>query len=348
VRNAVAAGGGPYTFACDGLTTLTTEAEIVIAKDVILDGGSDIILDGGNSHRMFTVEQNVNAELHGFQLVRGNDAREQAGGILNRGTLTLTDCVLSMHAAGGLDNVGTATVANCVVSDNEGKGITNRFEARLTLTDSTVSDNVSNEFGRGGGIWSDGLLLSSGNTISGNDARESGGGIYNSGELTLINTTVSGNSAGSTGGGIHTDDSTVVVTLINSTVVDNSSPEGTALWNAGSRPVSLSGNVIEGTCAGPSAFASNGYNLESPGDTCGLAEATDQTAVSTAALNLGPLEDNGGRTQTHALGSGSVAIDVIPTAMCLDADDEPLTIDQRGELRPGGTMCDAGAPEVQQ
>jgi hypothetical protein len=62
---------------------------------------------------------------------------------------------------------------------------------------------------------------------------------------------------------------------------------------------------------------------------------------------LGPLQDNGGPTMTHALGAGSVAIDVIPGAECLDAEGEPLTTDQRGEPRPGGSTCDVGAFEVQ-
>jgi hypothetical protein len=52
---------------------------------------------------------------------------------------------------------------------------------------------------------------------------------------------------------------------------------------------------------------------------------------------------------THALGAGSVAIDQIPEADCVDADGQPLTTDQRDEPRPetGGTMCDVGAFEVQ-
>jgi hypothetical protein len=40
---------------------------------------------------------------------------------------------------------------------------------------------------------------------------------------------------------------------------------------------------------------------------------------------LGPLQDNGGPTMTHALGAGSVAIDVIPADIC------EVTEDQRGE-----------------
>ena len=52
---------------------------------------------------------------------------------------------------------------------------------------------------------------------------------------------------------------------------------------------------------------------------------------------------------THALLPGSVAIDWIPEADCVDADGAPLTTDQRGEPRPepSGTMCDVGAFELQ-
>ena len=64
-------------------------------------------------------------------------------------------------------------------------------------------------------------------------------------------------------------------------------------------------------------------------------------------MKLGPLQDNGGLTETYALGGGSVAITVIPEADRLDAEGEPLATDQRGEPRPGGTTCDVGAFELQ-
>jgi hypothetical protein len=102
----------------------------------------------------------------------------------------------------------------------------------------------------------------------------------------------------------------------------------------------VANSLIDGGC-GTGDITSNGYNIESPGDTCGFDQEGDQANVSAEALNLGPLTDNGGPTQTHALGAGSVAIDAIPEAMC-EVDE-----DQRGEPRPGGTMCDVGPFEVQ-
>jgi hypothetical protein len=65
--------------------------------------------------------------------------------------------------------------------------------------------------------------------------------------------------------------------------------------------------------------------------------------MTAAELNLGPLADNGGPTKTHALGSGSHAIDVIPEAGCA------VDTDQRGRPRPetGGDECDVGSFERQ-
>jgi hypothetical protein len=74
---------------------------------------------------------------------------------------------------------------------------------------------------------------------------------------------------------------------------------------------------------------------------------------------LGPLQDNGGPTPTHALLRGSPAMDRIPVSTCtVDHDADPstpevaLTQDQRGGTRPregDGTSpsgCDVGAYEV--
>ena len=47
IRSAVVTGGGPYAFDCDGPTTLTTQGEIVIDKDLILDGGGNLTVDAG-------------------------------------------------------------------------------------------------------------------------------------------------------------------------------------------------------------------------------------------------------------------------------------------------------------
>ncbi|MCL4825114.1 MAG: Ig-like domain-containing protein, partial [Anaerolineales bacterium] len=59
--------------------------------------------------------------------------------------------------------------------------------------------------------------------------------------------------------------------------------------------------------------------------------------------NLAPLANNGGFTQTHAVQSGSAAIDAGDDAVCAAAPVNGL--DQRGMARPQGAACDIGAYE---
>jgi hypothetical protein len=72
--------------------------------------------------------------------------------------------------------------------------------------------------------------------------------------------------------------------------------------------------------------------------------------VNVADPLLGPLADNGGRTQTHALLFGSPAIDAGDPGGCRDNLGALLSTDQRGLHRPAnggvnGLRCDIGAFE---
>ena len=406
IRAAISEGGGPFTFDCDGPTTVVTEAELVIDGVIVLDGEGNLTVDGNDAHRVFSVPENVTTELRGFTVTKGLVVDQGRGaGILNNGTLTLTNCNISgngtrtwaVYGGGidnsgtltltnttvsgnaglqgaGIDNAGTLTLTNSVVSGNtansEGGGIAN-LSGTLTLTNSVVSGNIAIE-GIGGGIinirgtltltnstvsgntgaWAGGINNSTGpvtltnSTVSGNTTLSKGGGIANStGPVTLTNSTVSGNTADEAGGGIF--NYAGPVTLTHSTVSGNTADEaGGGIFNS-SGPLTLAHSLVDGDCelgVGPSAsISSNGYTIESPGDTCGFDHPTDQVSISAEALGLGPLADNGGPTMTHALLPGSVAIDVIPGAM------RRVSEDQRGEPRPGGvnTRDDVGAFEVQ-
>jgi hypothetical protein len=271
VRDAIAVGGGPHTFDCDGPRTVVTEAEIVIHNDVILDGEGKLTVNGNNEHTVFSVDAEATAELIGFTVTGG---RSVAIGCLG-------GCIRAL------------TLTNSTVSGNAGAGIL--YWGPLTVTNSTVSANSRHGIG--------------GQT------------------LTVINSTVSGNA----GHGINAE----TLTMTNSTVSENI----TDILCGGT--CTVTNTLIGGHCEGD--IMSNGYNIESPGNTCGFDQPTDQVSVAEHDLNLGPLADNGGLTETHALGVGSVAIDQIPAVDC-DVDK-----DQRGEPRPetDGGMCDVGAFEVQ-
>ena len=181
-----------------------------------------------------------------------------------------------------ITNVATATIINC-----------------------TVSGSVA---GFGGGIFNDAALLTIANTtISGNIASE-GGGTYNNGTLTITNSTFSGNSAQSVGGAMFNDKGSLQVT--NSTMSNNSAFSGGGILNLGTLEI---GNTILKTGASggnilnkSGTVTSLGYNLSNDDGGGFLTGPGDQ--INTDPL-LGPLQNNGGSTFTHALLPGSLAID---------------------------------------
>jgi hypothetical protein len=199
---------------------------------------------------------------------------------------------LNLGAAGGIANSGTVTIINSTISDNtvsnEGGGIDS--VGTLTVISSTVSGNTAGGFGqnnfpgRGGGISADGTVTISNSTISGNSAWGNdfkgpgyGGGISGAG-VEIKNSTISGNSA-TVGGGISAGGNVA----IGNTVLNNNS-----------------GANIDGT------VTSHGYNISSDDGGGNLNGPGDQ--INTDPV-LGPLQDNGGPTFTHALLPGSPAID---------------------------------------
>jgi hypothetical protein len=277
------------------------------------------------------------------------------GGIWSSGMLTMENSTVSGSSSdwgGGIFNRGVRepTITNSTVSGNsagfDGGGLLN-FET-LTLINSTVADNSAGQ--SGGGIANEaGILEVANSTLSGNIAASAGGGLYNPGGASaqLVNSTLSANTADTWGGGIYTGGELL---LASSTIAANDAPTASAIYDPSSpspRLRSIANTLIQGDCADSPPFDSDGYNIESPGNTCGFSQETDRPAEP--QLNLGSLQDNDGPTRTHALLENSVAIDRIPEADCVDGAGEPLRTDQRGALRPAGvsSSCDVGAFEAQ-
>lgn len=169
-------------------------------------------------------------------------------------------------------------------------------------------------------------LTASGSTFAGN----AGAGVHGNnvaGSIVLTNVTAAQNGnrgfATSGDGGI----------CLHCTLVDN---DGGPMAAFNSASVTVASSILSGTCAVVGTLVSAGGNVESPGDTCGLALASDQVNVSAGALRLGSFGANGGPTPTRALLAGSFALGAAPTCS---------TTDQRGAPRPTGS-CDSGAFEL--
>ena len=310
IRDAIAEGGGPHRFSCSGPTTVVTAAEIVIDNNVILDGEGNLTVDGDQDHRVVSVAQGVTAELRGLTMIRGTVAfPDGGGGIFNAGELTLIAAVVRENVA------SPSPCGKGGPCYGIGGGINN--QGKLVLLGSTVSENTAQY---GGGVSSGDPFTGVGNgTVS----------------VTLTNSTVSGNSAVYVGGGILGGIGTISVT--HSTVSGNTALGGSGIGSDPPGGVTVTSSLIDGDCY--ESIVSNGYNIESPGNTCGFDQTGHQASVPDPML--GPLQNNGGPTMTHALLPGSAALDVIPEAEC-EVDE-----DQRGVARPQGSACDVGAFERQ-
>ena len=295
--------------------------------------------------------------------ISGNTIDTGPGGAINTssGTWTFTDSTISGNmapdGAGGAINTssGSWTFTNTTISGNMSEsdgGAINTSSGTWTFTDSTISGNsVTDATASGGGLRSSGggTWTFDGCTFSGNSAgtdmsSADGGGVdIGGGTWTFKNSTFSSNSAGSEGGGVAVFDGDAIFN--NCTFSSNSAYEGGALYQGENATITLENTIVAnspsgGDCDG--VITSSGYNLDSDGS-CGLSSTGD---LSSMDPKLGALADNGGNTLTHALLTGSPAIDAGNGATC-------EATDQRGESRPmdgdGDTIavCDMGAFELQ-
>ena len=121
---AALAGGGTVTFSCSGTITLT--ATITIATDTTIDGsGQTVTISGWNptlgTMRVFTVNAGVALSVNALTVADGGSF-DNAGGILNNGTLIVSNSTFSGNNAfgngGAIYNSGTLTVSNSTFSGN--------------------------------------------------------------------------------------------------------------------------------------------------------------------------------------------------------------------------------------
>jgi Putative Ig domain len=252
--------------------------------------------------------------------------------VSNSGDLTLQSVTLSGGSSsegGGVSNRGALTIDESTISGNTARGVFN-YAGTLIIENSTISNNTS------GGLFNAGNTSIINSTISGNTAN-SGGGVFNFyGILTIENSTISGNTA-NVGGGVYNSfyfsDGNLI--LNRSLIAGNQATVASEIQN---RSIVTANNF--------NLFGTNGH-AGVVGFTPGPTDIVPARGVQVADI-LGPLENNGGPTQTHALVSSSPAINAGNLGGCVDSAGALLTTDQRGFPRPfNGTICDIGSYELQ-
>ncbi len=304
-------------------------------------------------------------------IVRDNSATSRGGGIYNDKTFVANDSTIennmTTYRGGGVFNDNTFTMDNSVVRKNsgsEGGGFYNN--GLLTIERSTIDEN--NVAFNGGGIYNTDLLRMKTSTVSNNNAKNGSGLYLQSGTASSTNSTISSNTASESGGGIYlgAKDSSILnlssVTIADNTVDSDANGSGDggglfALIGSVNIQNTLIGNNLDRSpttqhhdCLALRPLNSLGYNLIEHLNGCNLSQnrADDKMGVDPV---LGSLQPNGGATQTHALLSGSPAIDGGNPVRCTDENGTLLETDQRGQARPNDTdnngvaTCDIGAYE---
>ncbi|MBN1856803.1 MAG: hypothetical protein JW846_07620 [Dehalococcoidia bacterium] len=339
--------------------------------DGIFGAGAGIFNAGSLNLTDCTISDN-----HAVENVSGRGGG--GGGIYNAtdATVEMTRCAISSNivdendedggCGGGILSLGsTLTMTSCSLDSNEagyaGGGIASA--GPVLMSRCTVNGNIAWLGGGGGGILTSDDLQMSSCTVGGNTAwLGGGGGILTSGDLQMVNCTISTNSAFVSGGGIY--ETGGLATLTHCTIAGNSTTDaagkggGIRLLSTSSPVLELKNSIIaDNTTAGhpdcSGSITTHGCNIIGDDAGCVLTPVGGGTPPDLLDTDpqLGPLQDNGGPTQTHAVGIGSPALDAVAEGYCSTIDGDPLSTDQRGEQRPGDSdhdgvaLCDIGAFE---
>jgi CSLREA domain-containing protein len=269
---------------------------------------------------------------------------------LNPGTYTLTIAGDGENAAatGDLDVtedlvINGSNAGATIVDGNALDRIFENYAPLLTISRLMIRNGLVNAEGGGIRVHGANSLTLNKVTISDNDVFDKKGGaiVLSSGTLSLTNVTLSGNSA-KEGGALHNSSGTVFMT--NVSIAANTATSKGAGIVPGSGSFTVANTIIANNDAVPDCDSSIGpgtNNLDGDGS-CGFGLTADPL--------LGPLQDNGGSSHTHALPIGSPAIDTGDNAVCVAPANDT---DQRNLSRPydgdGDTVatCDIGAFESQ-
>jgi hypothetical protein len=299
--------GDTIDFAVTGVIGVTSGLLMVNNSIIISGPGADnLALDGNGKSGILFINSGVTVTISGLTITNGH-AGSYGGGIYNgSATVTLNDCVVTANSA----QYGGGVYNEAVFGDTA-----------LTITNSTINGNSASQ--EGGGIYEIGVIAPvtvtvNNSTLSGNSAFL-GAGIRNvtsgmTATLMISNSSISGNSADNgDGGGISNQGGNATVEILNSTFSGNSADfDGGSIHNTGKAIIDLADTILEAGDSGGNIFnnggtvTSHGFNLSNDDAGGYLTGPGDQ--INTDPL-LGPLQNNGGPTFTHALLPGSPAID---------------------------------------
>ena len=325
----------------DGTEFDLTMGQMVISATVSIigNGATSTLIDAQQNSRIFDIQDTAgNVALTGLAVMNGISTGDNSdpfdttfsGGAVRShslGTLTINDSTLTGNSTtgtfapgGAIFAEGTLILNNSTLSANStagadsfGGAIASPTNGNVTITNSTLSGN---------------LVLGTGNY--------GGGALYfDDGHVTITNSTITGNSANIGGGiGIFDDNAGESLTIHNSIIAGNTAANNPDFTAPGEPGLNL---VVRSSLIGNNTGTT--LIVDNDGDANGnLIGGVDANAINPL---LGPLQDNGGPTLTHALLVNSPAFNRGDNALAETVGDDgrpgtndtnelPLATDQRG------------------
>jgi hypothetical protein len=363
--SSVASGGGIGT----GSAVLTLNNDVITGNHAATAGGgiengggllmtdctvsdNTAVIEGGGIDSAISIATTITGSTITNNTVTAQNQAAAGGGIFSDGSLTLINSTISQNTVDSVAATGSAAGNNA-----EAGGLYSDVDGSYTIIGCTFSGN-----GARGGMAASGT----GGAALGGGARLATSGIIDdctfNGNIAFGGQTTNGTGGNGVGGGIEWIFN-ASPTLINCTIVGNDAAQGATATGHFIGLLSFGGGInangsgtVENTIVAGNA-ASNGPDIDGVlttafADLVGDGSDSDQTngvngnqvgtPVSPIDPLLGPLQNNGGPTQTMMPLANSTAINEGSNAFVQSA------VDQRGDLRVVGHAVDIGAVEVQQ
>ena len=312
LRDTIAAStaGDTIVFTTNGTITLTT-GELLVGRNLTItgSGATNLTVHGSSTNRVFEIATNVAVNISGLTIAAGNAVGTNGGlddslfafpggtglggGILNRGTLSLDDCLLSNNGAkGGAGGTGSQEGDGGAGGSAAGGGIFNY--GNLGLTACAFSGNQA--VGGTGGEANGGV-----DSAAGNGGVAQGAGVANQGVLTATNCTFAGNTV--TGGDAG----------FSEFVGYGGAGAGGAIWSGGSSVVMVNCTVTLNAVSGGNGAESIG-NPTFGGNASGGGLALTAGGLTLRNVIVAADTVTAGRGETYDSGNGTFSYNVNGTA----------------------------------